>query len=381
MSKQIIIIGAGISGLVAGILLRQQGFEVTIYEKRSYIEPIGGGLGIWPNGVRVLMNLPCAEKISLLPAPITHDLFSDAKGNTLTEVPRALFLQINGYPIMNVCRSELHQILIHEFGVEHIVFNQKCIAIQQDDSKVIACFDNYQVEADLLIGADGAYSTVRKILFPTTQLIYSGYLHFLGLLQYPSLVPQRHHFIFGRNRYCLQFPISHNRHIFYQVIPYTQGTVSQLTTRQDRISLFRGWSNEVDNLLNAYEQSLICPEFQRHFYCDESYTMPVMHQWHDRRVVLIGDAAHPMGSVMGLAAGCGLEDSDVLAKNLKNKSFSEAIIAYEQKQIPRITKLYQLEKNMTDFILDANLNEYQQFIAELKNKTPLEANQTLINSL
>lgn len=97
MAEKIVIIGAGISGLAAGILLRQHGFCVKIYEKQSHIVPIGGGLGIWPNGVQVLKSLPCAEKISLLPAAITYDLFSDANGNTLLKVPRELFLQINNH--------------------------------------------------------------------------------------------------------------------------------------------------------------------------------------------------------------------------------------------------------------------------------------------
>lgn len=283
---------------------------------------------------------------------------------------------------MNVCRSELHQILANEFGIENIIFNAKCIDIQQENSQVIARFnDDHEVKADLLIGADGTYSTIRKILFPETHVSYSGYLHFLGVFRYSAHKQHRHNFIIGKNRYCLQFPISANRHVFYHVLPYSQGDIAHLTTRQERISLFRGWSKEVDELMDAYELSLPQPEFNPHFYCEESYTMPPLNQWHDRNVVLIGDAAHPIGSVMGLGAGCGLEDSNVLVTNLKTKKFSEAISTYEQKQIPRMARFYQLEKSMTDFILNANHNEYSRFIAECKNKTPVEFNQELIDCL
>ncbi|WP_419420555.1 FAD-dependent oxidoreductase [Legionella sp. D16C41] len=382
MSNKIVIIGAGISGLVMGILLRQQGFQVEIYEKQADIAPIGGGLGIWPNGVEVLMTLPCKEKISLLPATITYDIFADAAGHKLMDVPRELFLQVNGYPIMNVCRSELHQLLAHEFGIDNIVFGAKCIKIQQKDAKVTAYFDNHrEVKADLLIGADGTYSAIRKIIFPETKLTYSGYLHFLGVLRYPPSQQIAHNFIIGKNRYCLQFPISKNRHIFYQVLPYKQGEIQHLINRQERLCLFRGWSAEVDQLLDAYEQSLTEADFNQHFYCEEAYTMSKLQNWHKERVVLVGDAAHPLGSILGLGAGCGLEDSYWLAANLKNKSFSEAITAYEQRQIPRIAKFYQLEKAMTDFILNANDEEYTHFISEFKRKTPFEANQELINVL
>ena len=382
MSQKIIIIGAGIAGLTAGILLRQHGFEVAIYEKQSSIMPYGGGLGIWPNGVRVLKKLPCAEKISLLPATITEDLFADAKGHTLAVLPREFFLQVNGSPIMNVCRSELHHLLANEFGIENISFGTKCIAIQQENNKVIAHFENHALEkADLLIGADGAYSTVRKIIFPETNLTYSGYMHFLGVLQYAAQ-KHRHHFIFGKNRYCLQFPISRDRHIFYQVLPYQQGKISQKKTRQERINLFKGWSNEVDELIAAYEQSLNHTEFNFHFYCEEAYTMRPLSRWHDRQVVLLGDAAHPIGSVMGFGAGCGLEDCDVLVNYLKNLTVAEALVSYEQKQIPRMIPFYQMEKNMTDFILGAGHFEYLYFLSELKNKKAFAAhNQELVKCL
>jgi FAD-dependent urate hydroxylase len=382
MLDKIIIIGAGISGLVTGILLRQSGFNVEIYEKRSSIAPIGGGLGIWPNGAQILMNLPCAKKILSLAGIIENDVFADANGNTLIKIPRELFLQVNGCPIINVCRSELHQVLADEFGLNNIKFATKCIGVQQESSHVIVRFDNhFEAKADLLIGADGTYSSVRRMIFPETKLIYSGYLQLLGVLRHPSTQPPQHNFIIGKNRYYLQLPISNDRHIFYQVIPYKQGEIQRFTTQQECISLFRGWSQEADALLDIYEQSLTQDEFRNHFYCDESYTMSQLSKWHDHRVVLIGDAAHPIGSIMGLGAGCALEDSSVLVSKLKNKKITDAISEYEQQQIPRMFLFYQLEKKMTDFILNANNEEYNQFISELKSKTSFEASRELINCL
>jgi FAD-dependent urate hydroxylase len=61
--NNVVIIGAGITGLITGILLKQQGISVKIYEKRMALESIGGSLSIWPVGSKVLLNLSCASDV------------------------------------------------------------------------------------------------------------------------------------------------------------------------------------------------------------------------------------------------------------------------------------------------------------------------------
>jgi 2-polyprenyl-6-methoxyphenol hydroxylase-like FAD-dependent oxidoreductase len=134
--------------------------------------------------------------------------------------------------------------------------------------------------------------------------------------------------------------------------------------------------------LDAYEESLLEPAFAQHFYCEEAYTMKPLATWQHKRVILMGDAAHPMGTVMGLGTGLALEDAQVLLSSLtKHSNLFTALAEYEAKQIPRTIAFKQLEQEITDFILYANDAQYSHFIAEFKQKTPLEANGNLIKHL
>lgn len=380
----ITIIGAGIAGLVAGILLRQQGFNVKIYEKRSHIEAIGGGLGIWPNGSQVLLTLPCAEKILALTEKIEHDIFADTQGNTITNIPREIFSQINGYPILNMCRSELHQILFHELGSANVVFDAKCIGIEQTKQKVLLKLaSGKQVQADFVIGADGTFSSIRKILFPHTAVEYCGYIQLLGVLTNSKKRTWPYNFIWGKNRYSLIFPIANNRSILYQVIPFEKNKLAyEKLTKKQQINLFRGWSKEVDYILDLFETSLQTSEITHHFYCQEAYFMPALTTWHVQRTLLLGDAAHPMGSIMALGASTALEDCKILCDYISHyKDIDLAISAYEKQQMPRAAAFFQLENQVTDFLLNADDQKYQHFMFDLREKSPVELNQAFINLL
>ncbi len=368
MSK-IIIVGAGISGLVTGILLKQQGFQVEIYEKRKQIAPIGGGLGIWPNGSQTLLKLPCAEKILAIAGKPIFSFIGDAEGNTLATNSEDCLLQINGNPMLYVCRSELHKILFDEFGPENVRFDAECNSIEEQENKVFVHFDNQpSAEADLVIGADGVHSTIRKILFPEVKLEYAGYIQLVGILQLRDPELLKHHFIWGKNNYCIIFPIAGNRYIYYQVRSFEQGRLQQqIKSREQQINLFRGWSNEVDHLLHEFETCLTKPEYSPHYYCGEAHLMPSLPSWHKKQIVLMGDAAHPIGSLLALGASSALEDCNALVNALAQcENYKTAIALYEAQQMPRAVSFLQAEQELTNILIRANEERYERFINEIK---------------
>ena len=359
MSYNIAIIGGGLAGLTAGILLKQQGARVKIYEKRAGIESIGGNLGLWPNGSKVLLNLPCAEKIRQLTKTLEYHCTADAQGNTLNKFARDLFLQVNGYPIFNICRSELHHALFSALDEDDIIFSAKLQSIDQ-------------IEADLIIGADGCYSTVRKLLFPEAQLNYAGYVALVGIYEFPNQQQPQHHFIWGKNRFFITFPISNQRHMLYLVRPLDSGQLNKhLISRKEQIALFRGWSAEVDQTLDYYTASISRPEYAAHYYCGEAYDMQPLPTWHKKNVILIGDAAHPMGSIMGLGVNLALEDAEVLVNSLyTEKNIAAALSKFESRQIPRTNAFAAVEKEQKEFLLKASEADYQTHLHKLKTIPP-----------
>lgn len=380
---KVAVIGAGISGLVAGILLQEQGCSVHIYEKRSRLISLGGGLGIWPNGSRGLLSLPCADKISLLAEKIEHDTHADSNGEVLTTVSRQLFQRINGFPILNMSRSELMQVLLEQFGEENITYNAQCIGIESHRQSTSVSFANGEyISADLLIGADGAFSSVRQCLFSEAKLNYSGYLQLVGIVRNANPECFQPHFIWGHHHLALTFPIAQKRHIMYHVLPYPEKLIrsEQLSCRQ-QIDLFRGWSREVDARLNLLTASLAEAD-GKHYYCGEAHYLSSLPSWHHYRCVLLGDAAHKMGSILGLGATLGIEGAHALAHQLSDGVNIDAAIAnYELQHRPRVDAFLRLEQEATQFLLTADEAKYHQYLSDLKTKSPEIMNQAFIQCL
>ncbi len=140
--KEVVIIGAGIAGLATGILLKEEGISVKIYEKRGGIESIGGALSIWPIGSKVLLGLPCASEISKLAGDLRFEKWGNEDGKTLMTFDREILGQINGFPFMNICRSELQELLLSSFGKDNIIFNATCTKISEEECSTFAHFSN-----------------------------------------------------------------------------------------------------------------------------------------------------------------------------------------------------------------------------------------------
>jgi FAD-dependent urate hydroxylase len=389
MTMRIVIIGAGISGLVAGILLQNkiingQRVEVTIFEKRRLLEHIGGGLSIWPNGAQVLLNLPCVNEIKELAGDLREEYWSDAEGNTLRIVDRHLFKQINGYPFMNICRSELQELLLNTFGRSKIIFGTKLINIEQTAGCVTVHFANRSsIRADLVIGADGTFSTVRKSIFPDADMRYTGYIALVGLCRFSEHDKPRHHIIFNKNRQLLVFPISNNRYMVYTVRPYPEKCLDALAhDHTQQIQLFKGWSTEADRILDAVNTHLQYPEFKAHYFCNENFDMKQLAKLHQNRVVLIGDAASRIGSLMGLGTNIALEDAKVLADQLSvAPAISQALEQYSRRQIPRTAPMVALETDKKSFLLEATDKTFDEFKRNAKSSSHDDFFNSLISAI
>lgn len=367
MTIRIVIIGAGILGLTAGILLKNkkisgQNVEITIIEKRLSLEHIGGGLSIWPNGSKVLLNLPCAKEIQQLAGDLKEEYWSDAQGHTLRVVDRDLFKKINGSPFMNICRSELQQVLLNNLGNKKVIYGSKLVKIEQTAKNATVYFDNREpICADLVIGADGTFSTVRKFIFPDIRVQYTGYIALVGLCRFSEDKKPTHHIIFGQNRQLLVFPVSQNRYMIYTVRPYPQKCIDILSKEQ-QIALFKGWSTEVDRILDNLLSHLNDPKFAAHYFCNENFDMPQLPMLHQNKVVLVGDAAHRIGSIMGLGTNIGLEDVDTLLKQLiSRKDISSALEHYSRIRISRVKPMIALETDKKEFLMKATAETFSEF--------------------
>src|ERR1051325_6609562 len=159
------VIGGGIGGLAAAIHLLRAGYDVKIYEQARWLSEVGAGINIGPNAARLLIRLGLGEECAKVAfrSPFFHQRRGD-DGRTLTKTPRGEAIAKEfGAPHMIFHRGELHALLAKAVPTERVHLAHRCINVEQNADGVTATFENgVKAYADILIGADGIFSTDRK---------------------------------------------------------------------------------------------------------------------------------------------------------------------------------------------------------------------------
>ncbi|KAG0327361.1 hypothetical protein BG004_002785, partial [Podila humilis] len=149
----VVIVGAGIGGLTLAALLERAGIEYQIMERAVQVKPLGSALSIGPNIMYMFGQLGVLDEILANAKP-----FGFSTGyNEQREATRTLdYSPAENIPI-------LVDILMRLVPVNKISYSKKILSVKQEDDHVIVrCSDNSEYQADILVGADGAYSSVRQ---------------------------------------------------------------------------------------------------------------------------------------------------------------------------------------------------------------------------
>lgn len=180
---KIIIIGAGIGGLTAAIALKQSGYEVEIYDRVKELRPIGAGISLWSNGVKVLNRLGLGEKMAKIGGVMERMEYRTKSGELVNDIDLMPLIHQVGQRPYPVARRDLQTMLVEAFPGE-IKLDHKCISVEEDATSVTATFENgQQATGDLLIAADGVRSMLRTyVLGAEVQPQYGGYINWNGLV-------------------------------------------------------------------------------------------------------------------------------------------------------------------------------------------------------
>lgn len=341
---KIAIIGAGMGGLTAAATLISAGFDAEIYEQASRFTRLGAGIQMSPNAMKVLRSIglePALRQIAFRP-PGQFSREWDT-GKLLLDVPFGDVAESRyGAPYLLMHRGDLHLLLARVVPEARIHLSKKLVRLENHDSGVRLHFaDGTTSDADAVIGADGVHSTVRTLLFGVEKPTYTGRVAYrttfpaklLGGVEIDDCTKW-----WGQDRHIVIYYVTCNRDEVYFVtsVPEPDWTEESWSMKGDLGELrraFEGFHPQVRAVLDA------CPEVHKWAI---NVREPLPH-WGDGRVVLLGDACHPMTPYMAQGAATSMEDAVVLTRCLQDmKSGGDIVHAfrrYERTRKERTSKI------------------------------------------
>jgi 2-polyprenyl-6-methoxyphenol hydroxylase-like FAD-dependent oxidoreductase len=330
MVLKIIIVGGGIGGLTLAVALRQRGVHVTCLERMPDLEQGGAGLALSSNAMRELAQLGLESAVVAAGKVINRTALLDARGNLLGAEMNLARLQAEiGVPTVALHRVRLHALLLEAIGDGVVRTNLRVVGLEQSQEKVTAvCASGERIEADLLVGADGLRSTVRAQLIDDGEPVYSGYTSWRGVTPASSVrPPERVSESWGRGERFGIVDIGFGE-IYWFACANAPPNGRDRDVHAELLERFSSWHSPIEQIIRATPPNRILRT--------DITDRPPIKRWHDGRVVLLGDAAHPMTPNLGQGAGQAIEDALALDHVLaESTSLEEALRAYEGRRVAR----------------------------------------------
>lgn len=333
MSKadRVLIIGGGVGGLAAAIGLHQRGIAVEVVERDKDWKVYHVGIIVQANFVRALNMLGLGDNAVAAGYAYRGARFLDIDGNLLKELPGAT--AVDGLPSdLGLTRPALHKVLTEKvlaLGIP-VRLGVTFESLDDDGEGVDVSFtDGTAGRYDLVIGADGNYSAVRKVLWPDAKPQYTGQ----GVWRYNVPRPEGLEWadIYigkdkGKAGYC---PLTPEEMYIFAVFEepgnprFSPETLAAEMRR--RLDGYGGILAEAAR--HVTDPSLVV------YRPLEACIMPA--PWHKGRVVLIGDAAHSATPHLGQGAAMAVEDAVVLAEEVAERDVDSALEAFMERRFER----------------------------------------------
>ncbi|MEO0603337.1 MAG: FAD-dependent monooxygenase, partial [Myxococcota bacterium] len=297
--------------------------EVEVLERAPTVRPVGAGLTLQSNAMRMLDALGLGEAVEAAGWPLTNARVARTDGSTLASLvgdPRAR----TGVAIH---RGALSRLLVEALpeGVVHVGAG---VTEVWPDGRV-ALADGTERRFDAVVGADGIHSVTRRcVVGGPSVLRYSGYTCWRGLAQIRARegLAER----WGRGRRFGTVPLGGPGAPTYWFATDNApaGGVDGADPHAELIGRFAAFEPVVTDLIRS------TPTILRHDLAD----LPPLRRWTRGRVTLLGDAAHPMTPNLGQGAGQAIEDAVWLAHTVSEHGLPEGLAAYEDARRPRATQ-------------------------------------------
>lgn len=331
-STSVAIIGAGIGGLTLAVALRRRGIEAAVYEQVAELREVGAAVALSANGTHVLHRLGLRDRLAAGSAVPTELIYRDWRGGErVVSYPVGDHYTARfGAPYYGVHRADLQIALAEACGQDALRLDHRLIDLSAKGEGYELEFANgTTARADLVVGADGVHSTVRRWVTDAEPAVYSGTSGFRGLIpvgSMPSLPdPGAIQFWMGPGAHVLHYPIGDGSFVNFLAVvdepsEWSSPSWVEEISPEQLCAPFADWHPGVREMVAATGLHKRWALFGQ----------TPLNRWHRNGIVLLGDAVHAMLPHHGQGANQTIEDAATLAWLLHRYEPHQALPRYER---------------------------------------------------
>ncbi|KAK7056302.1 hypothetical protein VNI00_002855 [Paramarasmius palmivorus] len=347
---RILIVGGGIAGLAAAYCLGRAGHEVVVLESSLTMKEIGAGIQLGPNMSRLLIRWGLADRLNekaVKPHYLSFYRYDSGERIGFSWLGKKMETD-HGAPYYHIHRRDLLHML-HDIATPFMELKLGCRVVAVNTETTTVLLDSgHELSGDLIIGADGNRSLVRKAVatgfadqpesLPTGDMAYRATIPLHLIIDDAELralvSPPQIHCWMGPDRhivgYCISAATEFNLVLICPDTDMSSDSWTQSGNAEEMRRMFKGWDPRIQKLLQLVDS----PLQTKIMLC----TPPTRSSF--RRVVLIGDACHPMLPYRAQAAAMSIEDAAVLGRLFSSitdvRQISLLLYGYEEIRKPRI---------------------------------------------
>ena len=338
---RVAIIGGGIGGLTAATALSRAGIEVAVYEAAAELREIGAGVALHANAMRVLRAIGVEDGVRKVAGRSEWAVTRNGKtGRVISKTSRKQQAAAFGLQSATVHRADLLDVLADALPADMVTLGKRCTQVEPDGDTAVARFaDGTEIEADVIVGADGIHSAVRTSLFGPDAPRFTGKICYRSVIPTAAVRGARtsadNGQWLGPHGTIVLYPLRGDELInvvcHYDDEDYRHESWITECSREEVLERYADWHESLLRLFAAGDT----------WYKWALYDRDPIPRWTRGRVTLLGDAAHPMLPYLGQGACQALEDGTVLATALTAEAADpvRALDRYERTRRPRASRV------------------------------------------
>jgi len=331
-TPRIAVVGAGLGGACTAALLQREGFDVQVYEQAPSFSRLGAGIHMGPNVMKIFRRMGIEAEIEAKASKPDAWMSRDgATADVMSRIELGDFaVREYGAAYVTIHRGDLHALQIAAIAPGTLHFGKQLSDIREDEAGVTLAFtDGTTSHADIVVGADGINSRIREALLGPERPTYSGWVAHRALIRAEDL--RAYDFDFepcvkwwSSDRHMMVYYTTADRQEYYFVTgvpdPTWDTDASSVPSSQDELrEAFADYHPRVHALIDSTTEISKWPLLNRQ-------PLPV---WSRGRLVMLGDACHPMKPHMAQGAAMAIEDGAMLARCLGETGLGDYRTAFQ----------------------------------------------------